>query len=133
MSRDIKLESIVSAFICFFTALTTPSNLGGCVTDYYVLHITPFHQRITVFQPHVSLPFYFIIYTFFVYIYHFISIDLESSRSCNSLPLQSLQLDLLAKIKIYLVQHIAILILVYGEYKPLIYKTNTYKGRKEDE
>ena len=29
--------------------------------------------------------------TYFMYIYHFISIDLESSRSCNSLPLQSLQ------------------------------------------
>ena len=41
-------------------------------------------------------------------------------------------MDLLVKIKIYLVQHIAILELVYGEYKPLIYKVDIYKGKKED-
>ena len=43
------------------------------------------------------------------------------------------KLDLLAKIKIHLVQHIAILKLVYGEYKPLIYKADMYRGREEDE
>ena len=32
------------------------------------------------------------------------------------------RLDLLPKIKIYLVYYIAILKLVYGNYKPLIYK-----------
>ena len=42
------------------------------------------------------------------------------------------KLDLLVKIKIHLVQYIAILELVYGEYEPLIYKINIYKGRKED-
>ena len=42
------------------------------------------------------------------------------------------KLDLPAKIKIYLVQYIAILKLVYREYKLLIYKTDTYKGKKED-
>ena len=42
------------------------------------------------------------------------------------------QLDLLVKIKIYPIQYIAILELVYGEYKPLIYKVDTYRSRKED-
>ena len=42
------------------------------------------------------------------------------------------KLDLLAKIKIYLVQYIIILKPVYGEYKPLIYKIDIYKGREED-
>ena len=42
------------------------------------------------------------------------------------------RLDLLLKIKIYLVYHIAILELVYGNYKLLVYKQNTYKGYKED-
>ena len=37
------------------------------------------------------------------------------------------------KIKIHLVQHIAILKLVYREHKPLIYKADMYKGREEDE
>ena len=42
------------------------------------------------------------------------------------------KLDLLAKIKIYPVQYIAILELVYREHKPLIYKINTYRGREEN-
>ena len=42
------------------------------------------------------------------------------------------KLDLLIKIKIYLVQYIAILELVYGEHELLIYKTDTYRGREED-
>ena len=42
------------------------------------------------------------------------------------------ELDLLAKIKIYPVQHITILKLVYREYKPLIYKADIYRGREED-
>ena len=41
-------------------------------------------------------------------------------------------MDLLAKIKIYLIQYIAILGLVYGEYEPLIYKIDIYRGREED-
>ena len=36
------------------------------------------------------------------------------------------------KRKIYLVQHITILKLVYGEYKPLIYKEDIYKGKEKD-
>ena len=42
------------------------------------------------------------------------------------------KLDLPAKIKIYPVQYIIILELVYREHKLLIYKTDTYRGRKED-
>jgi hypothetical protein len=42
------------------------------------------------------------------------------------------KLDLLIKIKIYLVQYIIMLKLVYGEYKLLLYKADTYKGHKED-
>ena len=42
------------------------------------------------------------------------------------------RLDLLLKIKIYLVHHIAILELVYGNHKLLIYKQDIYKGYKED-
>ena len=42
------------------------------------------------------------------------------------------RLDLLLKIKIYLVYYIAMLELVYRNYKLLVYKQNTYKGYKED-
>ena len=34
--------------------------------------------------------------------------------------------------RIYLVQYIVILKPVYGEYKSLIYKKETYRGQKED-
>ena len=42
------------------------------------------------------------------------------------------RLDLLLKIKIYLVYYIAILELVYKNYKLLVYKKDIYKGYKED-
>ena len=42
------------------------------------------------------------------------------------------KLDLLTKIKIYLVQYIIILKLVYREYELLLYKVDIYKGHKED-
>ena len=42
------------------------------------------------------------------------------------------ELDLLVKMKIYPVQHITILKLADGEYKLLIYKADTYRGREED-
>ena len=42
------------------------------------------------------------------------------------------KLNLLAKIKIYLVQYIIMLELAYWEYKLLIYKIDIYKGREED-
>ena len=42
------------------------------------------------------------------------------------------RLDLLLKMKIYLVYYIAMLELVYKNHKPLVYKQDTYKGCKED-
>ena len=42
------------------------------------------------------------------------------------------RLDLLLKIKIYLVYYITILEPVYRNYKPLIYKQDTYKKYKKD-
>jgi hypothetical protein len=42
------------------------------------------------------------------------------------------ELDLLVKIKIYLVQYIVILKLVYREYELLLYKIDMYRGHKED-
>ena len=42
------------------------------------------------------------------------------------------RLNLLLKIKIYLVYYIAILKPVYGNYKLLVYKQDMYKGYKED-
>jgi hypothetical protein len=42
------------------------------------------------------------------------------------------RLDLLLKIKIYLVYYIIILELVYRNYKLLVYKQDIYKGYKED-
>jgi len=38
------------------------------------------------------------------------------------------RLNLLAKIKIYLVQHITILELAHRDLAPLVYKEDTYKG-----
>ena len=42
------------------------------------------------------------------------------------------KLGLLVKIKIYSVQYIIILKLVYREYKLLLYKVDIYKRHKED-
>ena len=42
------------------------------------------------------------------------------------------KLDLPAKIKIYLVQHIIILEPVKGNVEPLLYKIDIYKGQEED-
>ena len=42
------------------------------------------------------------------------------------------RLDLLLKIKIHLVYYIAMLELVYKNYKLLVYKQDMYKGHKED-
>ena len=42
------------------------------------------------------------------------------------------RLDLLLKIKIYSVYYIAILELVHGNYKLLIYKQDMYKRHKKD-
>ena len=42
------------------------------------------------------------------------------------------RLDLLLKIKIYLIYYITILEVIHGNYKLLIYKQNIYKGCKEN-
>ena len=42
------------------------------------------------------------------------------------------RLNLLAKIKIYPIQHIAILEPVYGNIKLLVYKADIYRGQEED-
>ena len=42
------------------------------------------------------------------------------------------RLDLLLKIKIYLIYYIAILKPVYRNYKLLVYKQDMYKGYEED-
>ena len=42
------------------------------------------------------------------------------------------RLDLLLKIKIYLIYYIIMLELVYKNHKPLIYKQDMYKGYKEN-
>ena len=42
------------------------------------------------------------------------------------------RLDLLLKIKIYLVYYITILELVHGNYELLVYKQDIYKGYEED-
>ena len=42
------------------------------------------------------------------------------------------RLDLLLKIKIYLVYYIAILEPAHGNYELLVYKQDMYKGCKED-
>ena len=43
------------------------------------------------------------------------------------------RLNLLVKIKIYPIQHVIILELVYRNVKLLVYKVDTYRGQKEDE
>ena len=42
------------------------------------------------------------------------------------------RLNLLAKIKIYPIQYIAMLELAYRNVKPLVYKVDIYKGQEED-
>jgi len=42
------------------------------------------------------------------------------------------KLNLLAKIKIYPIQYIAMLELAYGNIKLLVYKADIYRGQKED-
>ena len=42
------------------------------------------------------------------------------------------RLNLLVKMKIYPIQYIAMLELVYGDVKPLVYKADMYRGQEED-
>ena len=43
------------------------------------------------------------------------------------------RLDLPAKMKIYLVQHVMMLELAKGDIEPLLYKMDIYKGQEKDE
>jgi len=42
------------------------------------------------------------------------------------------KLNLLARMKIYPIQYIAMLKPAYGDIKPLVYKADTYRGQEED-
>jgi len=42
------------------------------------------------------------------------------------------KLNLLVKMKIYPIQHVAMLKLAYGSIKPLVYKADIYREQKED-
>ena len=97
----ISITFVISAIfvifiICFFTflfltALTTPLNLGGCVTDYR------YHTKTSFCLTYVPLCFLTLYVSLLVrhrrhslaiylmYLYHLISIDLQLSRLCNSL------------------------------------------------
>ena len=87
-----------------FIALTTSLNPRGCVTNYQYCTETQSCSLLGC----ISTTFIYIICLttydlpgycrlrrqpfapYFIYLYHFIFIDLELSRLCNSLPLQSL-------------------------------------------
>jgi hypothetical protein len=59
-------------------------------------------------------------------------IKLELFKISRKITEVNYKLNLLIKIKIHLVQHIVILKPVYRNYKPLLYKADTYKGQEED-
>ena len=59
-------------------------------------------------------------------------IKLELFKFLRKITEVNYKLDLLAKIKIYLVQYIAILKLVYREYKLLLYKVDMYRGKEKN-
>jgi hypothetical protein len=59
-------------------------------------------------------------------------IKLKPFRILKKITEINYKLDLLVKIKIYPVQYITILKLVYREYKPPLYKADIYKGREKD-
>jgi hypothetical protein len=59
-------------------------------------------------------------------------IKLRPFRISRKITEVNYKLDLLVKIKIYLVQHIAMLEPVYRNYKPLLYKADMYRRQEED-
>jgi hypothetical protein len=59
-------------------------------------------------------------------------IKLELFKISRKITEVNYKLDLPIKIKIYLVQYIAMLKLVYKEYELPLYKADMYKRRKED-
>ena len=65
-----------------------------CISPYFTSVLPAYYIRSTVVlptsHPRISLPFHPIVYPFLMYLYHLISIDLQSSRSCNSSHCKSL-------------------------------------------
>jgi hypothetical protein len=59
-------------------------------------------------------------------------IKLRPFRILRKITEVNYKLDLPVKIKIYLVQYIIILKLVYRNYKLLLYKADTYRKQEED-
>jgi hypothetical protein len=59
-------------------------------------------------------------------------IKLKPFKFLRKITKVNYKLDLLVKIKFYLIQYIIILESVYREYKLLLYKADMYRGYKED-
>jgi hypothetical protein len=59
-------------------------------------------------------------------------IKLEPFRILRKITEINYKLDLLAKIKIYLVQYVAMLKPVYKNHKPPLYEVDIYKRQKKD-
>jgi hypothetical protein len=59
-------------------------------------------------------------------------VKLELFKILRKVTEVNYKLNLLAKIKIYLIQHIVILKPVYREYELLLYEVDMYRGHKED-
>jgi len=85
-----KTSDILPLF-SFSTALTTPLNLGGYVTDYLDYTKTQ-NCSLEGSKTASALPLYVLymsllpipVATRFIYIVHLVSIDLQLSRLCNS-------------------------------------------------
>jgi hypothetical protein len=60
-------------------------------------------------------------------------VKLELFKILRKIIKVNYKLNLPAKIKIYLVQYIAILELAYREHELLLYKADMYRGHKKDE
>jgi len=87
--------STVSYLYSFSTALTTPLNLGGCITVYRYYAETQGYTLCGGFSPLSYIPYMgnksnltsyrpYSQDSTFMYIYHLISIDLQLSRLFNS-------------------------------------------------
>jgi hypothetical protein len=59
-------------------------------------------------------------------------IKLRLFRILKKITEVNYKLNLLVKIKIYLVQYVIILKPVHGNYKLLLYEVDMYKGQEED-
>jgi hypothetical protein len=121
ISTTFVISAIFIIFVIYFftflflIALTTLSNLGGCVTDYWYYAKAPSYHKIVTWglqdrinTTHICLKYVLNISRIylgygqrlshklwslastFVYIYHLLFIDLQLSRLCNSLYCNSL-------------------------------------------